>query len=44
LEEEGDLNLTESVFKIKLADIIPPEDVEVCGGKVVFVIGLRTSV
>lgn len=38
------LNLTEFVFKVELADIVPPEDVEVCGGKVVFVIGLGTGV
>lgn len=38
------LNLTESVFKVELADIVAPENVEVCGGKVVFVIGLGTGV
>jgi hypothetical protein len=31
---------TESVFNVELADIVPPEDVEVCGGKVVFVVGI----
>jgi hypothetical protein len=38
------LNLTESVFKVELADIIPPEDVEVWGGRVVFAAGLGTGV
>ena len=38
------MNLTESVFKVELADIVAPENVEVCDGKVVFVVGLGTGV